>query len=71
MFWLRDKFLFLCCKSSDISSPLGYGVCGYRLFETLRCGAEITGPYRYFMEQTRNNGDGWALTSEEQLRILY
>ena len=23
------------------------------------------------MEQTRNNGDGWALTSEEQLRILY
>jgi len=50
---------------------LGYGVCGYRLFETLRCGAEITGPYRYFMEQTRNNGDGWALTSEEQLRILY
>jgi len=50
---------------------LGYGVCGYRLFETLRWEAEISGPFRYYMEQTRNNGDGWALTSEKQLRILH
>jgi len=41
------------------------------LFGTLGWWAEITGPFRYIVEQTRNKGDGWALTSEEQLRILY
>jgi len=60
MFWLKDNFLFLWCKSSDIFSPLGYGVCVCRLFEALVWEARVTGQFRYFMEQTRNNdGDGF------------